>query len=767
MHPSEPENLRSREYQAAPSAAMPSHGALMPMRGQAPAPWVAAGPPARPPALSAGPDIISLLKALRRRWLLALTAGLLAAGVAGGTVFALMPAANYTTQANVRVMAHASQLLFPTKELHADFNTYRNTQVELIKTDQVLIAALEKEGIYGLATIKEQEDPIEWLSEELDVAFKPNSELLRIGLSGSRPKDLAMIVNAVLDAYRELIVEQETKSREERTTKLQDLDKGYKARLTEGRKKLDNKIKDVGTDNNEVMATKATNDAMELARVKAELTGIQIRINKAKAERQVREEEMKRLVATAESPQQLRERIEAALGQDSEVHDLRERMAATKKALDGAQRRVRNPRDPSVTPHRKRLESLQTEHDRLVSAKQDAYAKEVRSTRTQGIRQDVERLRQIQKALELEEQSVRGMVKEVTGQSKKFGLDTVELANLRDEIAYADGAARKIAEELEILKVEREAPERIIILNRARTPLIRDAMKQMKVAGGAAVVAFLAVLAGISLWEFRARRINTPEEVIEGLGLRLVGALPALPSGSRSLRAVDQKRHNLLVESVDAARSLLLHAARQEATRVVMITSAVKGEGKTTLAGHLATSLARAGRRTVLVDCDLRNPAVHRLFDVPVDPGLSEVLLGQIATDDVVRPTVANGLWVVSAGGCDPQAVQAVASGGLGPIFDWLRQRFDFVIVDTAPVLPVADTLSVSDHVDATIFSVMRDVSRGPRVYAAYERLASLGVRVLGAVIAGGLADRDDYYNYQYSGNGQAAGNSGAAEATS
>jgi succinoglycan biosynthesis transport protein ExoP len=201
-------------------------------------------------------------------------------------------------------------------------------------------------------------------------------------------------------------------------------------------------------------------------------------------------------------------------------------------------------------------------------------------------------------------------------------------------------------------------------------------------------------------------------------------------------------------ESIDAIRTLLLRDASLESTRVVMVTSAVDGEGKTTLASHLAGSLARAGRRTLLVDCDLRCPAVHQLFELPMQPGFSEALLGEIGLDDVVQETPIDGLWIIAAGQWDREVVQALAKEGVEALFERLKEQFDFVIVDSHPVLDATDSLLIGQHVDAVLLSLLRDVSQVPRVYAAGQRLTNLGIRVLGAVVNG--MGQEDLYGRGY-----------------
>src|SRR5207237_10799694 len=116
-----------------------------------------------------------------------------------------------------------------------------------------------------------------------------------------------------------------------------------------------------------------------------------------------------------------------------------------------------------------------------------------------------------------------------------------------------------------------------------------------------------------------------------------------------------------MTESVDAVRSMILHAARVDGIRTVMVTSAVAGEGKTSLSCHLACSLARAGRKTLLLDCDLRNPAAHRLFELPGEPGLCEVLRGAVPLADVIHVTPAATLCMIPAGTVDALALLALA----------------------------------------------------------------------------------------------------------
>ncbi|MCG8449311.1 MAG: CpsD/CapB family tyrosine-protein kinase [Pirellulales bacterium] len=180
-----------------------------------------------------------------------------------------------------------------------------------------------------------------------------------------------------------------------------------------------------------------------------------------------------------------------------------------------------------------------------------------------------------------------------------------------------------------------------------------------------------------------------------------------------------------------------MHDSTSRGRQVVLITSPGTLEGTTTVASHLALSLTRAGRRTLLVDGDLREPAIHKLFGMPAEDGLSEVLRSEIDVSDAVRPTNTEGLWLLPAGTCDMDAIHGLATDQLQPIFEKLREEFDFVVIDAPPVLGLADTLSIGQHVDGVILTTLRDHSEIRKVHQAAELLRSLGIRLLGSVVNG------------------------------
>jgi capsular exopolysaccharide synthesis family protein len=221
--------------------------------------------------------------------------------------------------------------------------------------------------------------------------------------------------------------------------------------------------------------------------------------------------------------------------------------------------------------------------------------------------------------------------------------------------------------------------------------------------------------------------------------------LPALPDRfpPRGFRTFpDFGRQAILDDAVDDPHTALLQAARAHAIRVIMVTSAVSGEGKTSLASQLAASLSRIGK-TVLIDGDLRQPGLAQLFELPPGrKGLSELLRGEAELAEVVQQTPTGQLHVIDAGRYSSEASQ-IPEEGLPRVLELLRDQYAFIVLDSSPVLPAAEAPSLGKYVDGVVLSVLHDVSRLSQVQAAYQRLAMLGIRVLGAVVNSTRAPAD------------------------
>jgi capsular exopolysaccharide synthesis family protein len=629
----------------------------------------------------------------------------------------------------------------------------------------VLAAALRDPKITNYRTIHEQIDPIEWLQEKLKVDFVAGSEVMEISLAGSRPEEVAGLVNAVKAAYMDEVVNRDLKRRTERFDRLKKIKDNYADLLRTRRETMRKLAESVGSNDRETLALRQQYAMEHLHYLQKELIDIQSQKRKIEAQlEQLRpgEGEASEPVLSSEHE------IDQLIDQHPAVVGLAEMLARRQQQLDtqraNLRRMSRNPAaEPSVRVLGSTVDGLRQALARRRKEVRPEVIRQVRWQRSadddskgQDLRRELAMLADLERRLDAE-------IKSISVVNHSLTVNTLDLQANQEEVAQMQDAASKVGQEVEALNVELEAPPRIRPLDEATVPRTGNDRKRLMTVGMVTFGSFFGGLFGIALLELQTRKVDTADEVSAELGLAVVGALPIVPQrnhsdGTIARRKTEKDRYwrNILLESVNATRTLLLHAARTGSYRVMMITSALGGEGKTSLASYLATSLTQSGLRTLLIDADLRRPAMHRIFDQPLAPGLSELLRGEVDIDEALGATGVEGLMLLTGGRCDWQTLRGLSQGGIAPLFDRLKQRFDFIIVDTSPVLPVADALLIAQHSDAAIFSIYREVSRKIQVKAAFERLQRLGVPVLGAVVTG--AHGGLYGNYYYGSDSSSTG---------
>jgi polysaccharide biosynthesis transport protein len=187
----------------------------------------------------------------------------------------------------------------------------------------------------------------------------------------------------------------------------------------------------------------------------------------------------------------------------------------------------------------------------------------------------------------------------------------------------------------------------------------------------------------------------------------------------------------------------------------VMLTSTQQGEGKSTACRALALSLARLGKRVLIVDVDLRRPNVHRLFGLPNRNGFSNLVAGQITSADAIQRTGDANIDLIVAGDIPPNPTELMDSPRVRALFAEYAASYDVVLVDSAPVLGLADAVILSSEVEATVY-VMESGRNAPRtVQTSLSRLSQAGGTITGVVLVKFDPGRSGYgygaeYGYSY-----------------
>lgn len=677
-----------------------------------------------------GIDYVRAIHAFRRRWLSATALGLLLAALAAVPAWIFMPR-GYEAVAWLRVRDKGGMLSRGRDT--AEYESYKKTQLQLMKSPYVLQASLRKPGIEGLETLREAgADPIDWLSRALVVSAAPESEVVQVRLRGKQADDVAKILNAVITSFLDDIV---NKDRIERLGRRDALEKKFKENMAElrtRRETLNNLARTLGTRDSSEVATQRGLLMDHVSTLRGLLVQTQRDITAIDAELWIADARASGEISPEDAvPEAM---IDATLARDPQIVELKNRLAGLEEAISFQENRsARSGSEPAVRRLRAQgqelLERLENRSEELRPAIVAQLMTEVVGRRSETPVVLKKRREMLVKTLEDTSKEFDKLSKEVT----ELGKANADMDARKVELEHLQRVTDQIGIELESTAIDLNMPNRVTLIEPAGVPRGNDRLFRL-------LLTMMAGMAGLTLGggvivlrEYLRDHVNVADDIARRVGVRVLGTFPQV---SRLRKGRDYGA--VLAESGDAIRTLIAQTGR-EAPKVILVTSAVESEGKTTFAAQLAASLARADKRTLLLDGDLRHPGAHVALELELRAGLPELLRGEVGNDEVVQPTSIEGLFAVTGGACDYAAISALSRPELARILQGFRDSFDHIVIDGGPVLDVSDSLLLGQQSDAVILSTMLDVSRLPQVNAAVDRLMSVNLRLLGVIVHGGV----------------------------
>lgn len=204
----------------------------------------------------------------------------------------------------------------------------------------------------------------------------------------------------------------------------------------------------------------------------------------------------------------------------------------------------------------------------------------------------------------------------------------------------------------------------------------------------------------------------------------------------------------LSVEAYRSLRTSIKFSLIDKPIKTIVVTSSLAGEGKSTVVGNLAYSLSQDGARVLVIDCDLRKPSIHENFLLSNEKGLTDVLFGKSDLKGVPKK-IEDSLFLITAGTILPNSVEILGSKEMENLIKELKINFDYIIIDTPPILPVSDTLLLASKADATLIVVKARKTKEKMVKESYERLIEAKANVIGTV----LNESDKSLDNKYCGN--------------
>lgn len=218
---------------------------------------------------------------------------------------------------------------------------------------------------------------------------------------------------------------------------------------------------------------------------------------------------------------------------------------------------------------------------------------------------------------------------------------------------------------------------------------------------------------------------------------------------------MNQRRHLLsdissfsTKEAYRTLRTNIRFALRGEGCKSFCITSSAQGEGKSITVVNLAISFAEAGHKVLLIDADLRRPAIARLLVEKATPGLSNLLAGHATEEEAVRPSVYTNLDVLMSGDIPPNPAELLGSERMAQLVEKMSGKYDYILIDTPPVNIVSDTCVIANMLDGVLLLARQERSRKDNIKRAVNSLKLTGAKLLGCVFNGVPRESKGYYNY-------------------
>ncbi len=258
--------------------------------------------------------------------------------------------------------------------------------------------------------------------------------------------------------------------------------------------------------------------------------------------------------------------------------------------------------------------------------------------------------------------------------------------------------------------------------------------------------------------EFFDNTIKTPDQMEALLGIPVLGLIPVLPS-DQSVQSVLEDPHSAVSEAYRSARTALQFSTDRGVPKNFVVTSARPSEGKTTTVTTLARMFGQIGMKILVIDADLRNPSLHKIIGIDNTHGLSNYLTGSAEAESIIRDSGVHNVSLVSSGPIPPNPAELLSSPKMLTLLTELRDQFDLIIVDSAPVMGLADALLLSSVADGTLIVCSAGETPAETVKAATKRLAMTNSQLLGGILTKFNAQKAGYgyayYGYDYYGYGK------------
>jgi polysaccharide biosynthesis transport protein len=632
----------------------------------------------------------------------------------------------------------------------SDSRNHVNTQAELILSTSVLKGALSRPEIASCSIFTEVHNRFGWLKRNLHVGVGQRDDIVTVSLESPLVAEACSVVNATVDAYREFHA-----SRKKTTVK--ELLLHLSKRIEEHEEEFDRRLEDL-TAFLRVNGTLGLDRGGEANFELSELRDLSSALLEARSEERGLRERRQLAESLVETPDVLREfldireerrAISSRSQEANSTHIVGRQGALADRVRDLEIKRSRLLTDrtaehPTILALDDQLTALRqqgigleaeiaTADDRLAEIDgkvEAAFVQEYLGALEQQWELAVARVED----LAAQAESQRQLVQDLGGQYAEYRLLNTRVEQQRTILEDLTKSINQL--NLANVSENEESALSIEVLDPASIDTATVTVSRTRTL---AVFAFLGLVLGYGLSWLRSafdHRLRTTGDVTVDLGLPLLTTTPRLRLRPDEADAIEQWDENpTLAEAVRSLRTGVYFGLPASEGKVIQVTSPAKGDGKSTISAQLGIAMAQAGQRTLLIDADLRSPTQHRLFHFDNEAGLADVLADGASLSETVHETRIEKLHVLTSGPIPPKPAEMLNSRALGDVLAAASEEYDRILIDSPPVLAVADSRVVANQCDVTVLVLRAEKTTRKQVTAAGEQLASVGAKILGAVL--------------------------------
>lgn len=650
---------------------------------------------------------------------------------------------------------------------YSAYEDYLATHMVLIRSPVIVGRAVKKHNLGSLKSFEGQGDPTGAIIGSITAArdqkdaYGMYNNILNISYKGIVPEDCGTILNAVVDSYKDFLEETYRNVSEDAVQLITKAQKVLEKDLAEKQEayrkfRLETPLLWKGKDGTNIHQERLSN-------IEAKRSALLVRQAELRGRLKAVEDALKAGRSRAELVQLLYDPSKSTSPTGPALPNAHEDDLVKLRLEIEVLRQDYGPDHPLVKSTAKRinvLEGFLLGQANARSGLGDDKGKGGNLRLQDPVEYYVQSLRHELQDLRTQDETLTALFKEENDATQKLIKDELQETMLREDIAQTKQLYDSIVKSLQQIDILQDFggyDAKVI------SPPGRGFKVEPKQFPIFSMAAFLGLLGGVGLAylaEISDKSFRTPEEIRRRLGLPVVGHIPFLrQDDSAEVGAEGAALDPVLVafhrpkstesEAYRGVRTALYFSTRGEGHKVIQVTSPNKSDGKSTLAANLAISIAQSGKRTILLDADFRKPRQHKVFGLSPKIGLASLVAGEVELPEAVQESGVPGLSLLPCGPIPPNPAELLTSPRFKEVLDLIREQYDFVLVDTPPVLAVTDPCVVAPRVDGVLLVVRVSKNGRPHAERAKEILATLGAKVLGVVV-NGVGKQGGYYGYGY-----------------